>query len=246
MMRDEGRFMRKIKIGICEDDVTQLRFLQQQTEHFFAEKGFAVAVEMFESAEQLLFHYPSSMPFQCLLLDIGLKKMDGMDLAKRIRTIDKELSIIFITGEKEYVLEGYKVGAIRFLLKPYKPEDLAEALSSALQVQEEKSVEEYISFYLQGEYMKLKRNEIVLAEVCGHYLTIKSTKQDYNLKGSMKMLREEWKESCFVLANRSVLVNLENVEKITRTECFMSDGSIIPVSRGCYQNLNKSFVEWYM
>lgn len=238
--------MRRIQVGICEDDVTQLEYLQQETERFFAEKGFCAIVETFESAEQLLFHYPASMPFQCLLLDIGLKKMDGMDLAKRIRSEDKELPIIFITGEKGYVFEGYKVGAARYLLKPYKPEDLAEALSSVMQLWQEKAVEEYIVFCSQGEYIKLKRRDVLLAEVHGHYLSIKTKNQTYSFKGSMKVLREEWSDACFALANRSMLVNLQNVERITRTECFLSDGSSVPVSRGCFQNLNKSFVEWFM
>lgn len=238
--------MRKIQVGICEDDITQLNYLQQETKKFFAEKGFHAIVETFESAEQLLFHYPAGIPFQCLLLDIGLKKMDGMDLAKKIRLEDKELPIIFITGDKEYVFEGYKVGAVRYLLKPYKPEDLAEALSSAMQIQEEKSAEEYIGFRIQGEYVKLKKEDILFAEVNGHYLSIKTKTQEYHLKGSMKVLREEWADLCFVPVNRSMIVNLQNVERITRTECFLSDGSFVPVSRGCYQNLNKSFVEWFM
>lgn len=238
--------MKKIQVGICEDDVTQLEYLRQETKRFYMKKGFSVIVETFESAEQLLFHYPSGMPFHCLLLEIGLKKMDGMDLAKRIRSADKELPIIFITGEKGYVFEGYKVGAARYLLKPYKPEDLAEALSFVMQIQEEKSVEEYIGFCSNGEYVKLKRKDILLAAVHGHYISVKTKNQEYSFKGSMKMLREEWPDSCFVLANRSILVNLQNVERITRTECFLSDGSSVPVSRGCYQNLNKSFAEWFI
>lgn len=238
--------MDRIRVCICEDDVTQLEYLQQETEGFFRQKGLTAAVETFESAEQLLFHYPAGLPFQCLLLDIGLGKMDGMDLARKIRAQDRELPIIFITGEKGYVFEGYKVGAARYLLKPYKPEDLAEALSSVLQIQEERSEEEYLGFYFQGEYIKLKRKDVLLAEVHGHYISIKTKGQEYTFKGSMKVLREEWPDSCFVLANRSVLVNLQNVERITRTECFLSDGSSIPISRGCYQNLNKGFVEWFM
>lgn len=238
--------MKRLRVGICEDDVVQLSYLQQEVDRYFTENGFSVIVEVFESAEQLLFRYPSGMPFECLLLDIGLKKMDGMALAKKIRTKDRELPIIFITGEKEYVFEGYKVGAVRYLLKPYRPEDLAEALSSVLQMKKEQPAEEYLGFRFQGEYVKLNRRDILLAEVKGHYLYIRTKKEMYNYKGSMKQLREEWTDSCFALANRSVLVNLENVDRITRTECFLNDGTCVAVSRGCYQKLNQSFVEWFV
>lgn len=237
--------MRQLRIGICEDDVTQLKYLKQQVEAFYKESGILAVIESFESAEQLLFNYPEDLPFNCLLLDIGLKKMDGMALAKKIRNRDRDVSIIFITGERDYVFEGYKVGAVRFLLKPYTMEDLREALLCIADREPEKP-DEYIGIKIQGEYLKLKKKDILYAEVKGHYLSIKTSKQDYVLKGSMKKLKEELNDSCFVFASRSVLVNMENVEKIARTECILCGGICVSVSRGCYQHLNESFMKFYI
>ena len=50
---------------------------------------------------------------------------------------------------------------------------------------------------------------------------------------------------CFAAAHRSYLVNLAHVERITRTECLLSDGTKIPVSRGCYASLNQAFLQFY-
>lgn len=238
--------MKRIRIGICEDDSTQLNYLKQEVKSYYEKQDCEAVVEGFKSAEELLFQYPSGLPFHCLLLDIGLKEMDGVSLAKQIRNQDKELPIIFITGERDYVLEGYKVGAMRFLLKPYKQEDLAEALSCIWQRQEEQQPESYVGFFYQGEYRKLKKSDILFAEIRGHYLYIKTKECEYERKGSMKQLRQEWNDSCFCLANRSVLVNLYNVERITRTDCELCDGSSVKVSRGCYSELNRCFVEFFM
>lgn len=235
--------MKQLRIGICEDDETQCRYLQQEIKQYYDKIGMRVGIEVFQSAEALLFHYPLDLPFHCLLLDIGLKKMDGMDLAKRIRERDRALPIIFITGDRESVFDGYKVGAVRYLLKPYEKEDLEEALSCIREMGGERGTEEYIRFRYQGEYMKLKKSEILLAEVQGHYLCVKTREKEYTYKGSMKQLCQEWTEECFCMANRSVLVNVLNVEKITRTECYLTDGSMVSVSRGCYQNLNQVFMK---
>lgn len=238
--------MKRIRIGICEDDPVQLKYLKQEVESYYRKQEYEAVTEAFGSAEELLFQYPSGLPFHCLLLDIGLKKMDGVSLAKQIRNQDKELPIIFITGERDYVLEGYKVGAIRFLLKPYKPEDLSEALSCICQIREEQQAESYVGFQYQGEYRKLKKTEILFAEIRGHYLFIRTTESEYEMKGSMKQLQQEWGDDCFCLANRSVLVNLHNVERITRSDCELCDGSCVAVSRGCYPELNRRFVEYFM
>lgn len=234
--------MKQLQIGICEDDETQCRYLKQEIRQYCDRSGMHAEIEVFQSAEALLFQYPLDLPFHCLLLDIGLKKMDGMDLAKQIRERDRELPIIFITGDKDSVFDGYKVGAVRYLLKPYQKRDLEEALSCICEMVQGRGTEEYIGFRYQGEYMKLKKSEILLAEVQGHYLCVRTKEKEYTYKGSMKQLRQEWSEECFCMANRSVLVNVLNVEKITRTKCHLADGITVPVSRGCYQNLNQVFV----
>lgn len=233
----------QLRIGICEDDPVQLKYLQREIGTYYGKAGIPVETEAFHSAEALLFQYPADLPFQCLLLDIGLEKMDGMDLAKRIRERDREMAIIFITADRESVFEGYKVGAIRYLLKPYRREDLEEALSCIGMMDGERETVNYIGFHYQGEYLKLKKSDILLAEVEGHYLRVKTWEREYTCKGSMKQLREEWAQECFCLANRSVLVNVLNVERITRTECLLSDGSSVPVSRGRYPELNRAFVK---
>lgn len=237
--------MKPLRIGICEDDQTQLRYLQQEIEHYYKRNAIQVEIEVFQSAEELLFSYPKGLPFQCLLLDIGLKKMDGMDLARRIREHDRELMIIFITADRESVFEGYKVGAVRYLLKPYHKNDLEEALSCIGSVNTEQEVDNYIALHYQGEYLKIKKADILLAEVRGHYLCVKTKDKEYTYKGSMKQLREEWQDGCFCMANRSLLVNVCNIERITRTECVLADGTIVPVSRGCYPNLNQAFIDYY-
>lgn len=237
--------MERLYLGICEDDQIQADYLQQEIWQYCDRKGTQAVIEIFQSAEALLFQYPEALPFQCLLLDIGLKKMDGMELARQIRECDREIPIIFITGDRESVYEGYKVGAVRYLLKPYQKKDLEEALSFVWESRREQGTEEYIWLRYQGEYLKIRKSEILLAEVQGHYLCVKTKKEAYTYKGSMKQLCREWKDECFCLANRSVLVNIQNVERITRTECSLTGGIVVPVSRGCYPNLNQAFMKWY-
>ena len=246
LVRREKVTVNHLRIGICEDDPVQTTYLQQEIQRYYDRNGILAEIESFHSAEALLFRYPTELPFQCLLLDIGLKKMDGMDLARRIREYDRDISIIFITGDRDSVFDGYKVGAVRYLLKPYRRMDLEEALCCIRDTRREQGMEEYIGFRYQGEYRKLKKSDILLAEVQGHYLCVKTIQGEYTYKGSMKQLRQEWTDDCFCMANRSVLVNILNVERITRTECLLADGTVVPISRSCYQNLNQVFMRCFM
>lgn len=63
-----------------------------------------------------------------VFLDIMLGAMNGMELARSIRERDNRVQIIFLTGVQDYVYEGYEIGAVRYLLKPVRRQELEMAL----------------------------------------------------------------------------------------------------------------------
>lgn len=234
-----------IKIGICEDDITQQKYLKQEITSYYKQKKQEILVETFESAEELLFCYPIDLPFFCLILDIKMKEMNGMTLAMEIRKRDKEIQIIFITGDKDFVFDGYKVGAVRYILKPYHSNELIEALEHIELPEKNKVQEAYFCLNYMGDFLKLKKSDIFYVEVKGHYIFIQTKDGEYNYKESMKKIKEELVDKRFVMANRSILVNVQNIEKIIKSECILCDGKKIKVSRGCYKSLSEAFIDFY-
>lgn len=234
-----------LKIGICEDDKTQREYILQQIQSHYDECCQKVKIEAFESSENLMFNYPEELPFDCLILDIKMKKIDGMELAKWIRKKDSSIKIIFLTGDKDYVFDGYKVGAVRYILKPYKKQDLIEALNCVNESINERQIEETVYLSYQGSSLKLVKSDILFVQVKGHYIDIFTKSNQYNYKETLQNIRKTLNFEEFAMANRSVLVNLQHVEKITKTECLMDNGEKLSVSRGCYEDLNKAFIRYY-
>lgn len=260
-------------IGICEDEKVQLEYLVRQIKKYLeaiGEPSEKCRIEAFESAEELLFKYEQALPFDCLFLDIKMGKMDGMALAMDIRKRDKQIPIIFVTGDKDAVFDGYKVGAVRYLLKPISQEAVAEALEcvkaehlgEATGAKPQKS--DYFCFNYAGEYVKVDKSAIYTVEVQGHYITARTLSdnkvikggysekecdqmryKEYTFKETMKGIKEQLHDERFVQASRSVLVNLEHVESITRTECLLSGGEKVALSRSCYNEFNQAFIHFY-
>ncbi len=234
-------------IGICEDDETILEYLKLEVEKYYQQTNKKINIETFLNAEQLLFNYPKDLPFDCLILDIILKDMNGMELAKKVRQTDEQIQIIFVTGDKDFVFEGYKVGAVRYLLKPIKTFELIEALKQADResLKQSNNKKDYFCFDFSGDFVKLKKSNIIYIMVEGHYLTVKTMDRQYTYKGTIRHIKEKLDDDRFVLANRSVILNLDNVEQIEGKECVMSNGEKISISRGNYSKLNEQFIEYY-
>lgn len=231
-------------IGLCDDNDVQLNYFNSLITSWMSINSVRCNVFTYSSAEQLLFESDGSFPFDLLILDIQMGKMNGMELAKHIRAMDKDILIIFITGLKDYVFEGYEVGALRYLLKPVKEEQFMGLMDEAFSRIHQDNKRWYIFTY-NGEKIKLNFDDIIYIEALGHYIDLVSTNQRYNLKGSIGQISKELRGDDFLSTHRSYIINLKHVERINKSDCQMSNGTSIPVSRGNYQDLNKAFINYY-
>ena len=90
--------------------------------------------KLFASAKAFLDHPPATVP-HCLVLDISLPGLNGLDLQKRVMTERPEMPIIFITGHGDVPksVQAMKAGAVEFLTKPFANEVLLDAVRHALE-----------------------------------------------------------------------------------------------------------------
>jgi FixJ family two-component response regulator len=90
-------------------------------------------VETFASAQEFLAHRKENIP-SCLVLDVALPGLSGLDLQKQIQEANRDIPIVFITGHKDVPtsVRAMKAGAIEFLVKPFSEEELLGAIQQAV------------------------------------------------------------------------------------------------------------------
>jgi len=233
-----------VRIAIVEDEKDQYEYYRKMLEDWG--KGNAVRLNILYvgSAEEFLFKYDRQDLFDIIFLDVCMKEMNGMELAHEIRRFDRNVQIVFLTGASEYVFEGYEIGAVRYLIKPVDESKLAGALAACMEKLKNRH-EDYLTFRYLGENLKLSRNDIIYVQVEGHYLQMQTVNERYEWKDSLKEMVAKLDSDRFVMANRSIVVNLDYVNKITREECVLENGEAIPVSRGAYASLNDAFMKYF-
>lgn len=231
-------------IGICEDDLTQQNHLEKCIMAWADKRGHKILVNKFISAEQFLFEYEDVSDFDLLMLDIQLNHMTGMELAKEIRKKNRSVKIVFLTGVRDYAIEGYEVGAVRYLLKPLKIDVLEEVLDM---VWEDLQHRQEVSFvYVKnGQTFKVPYRQIIYAEANGHYSKLITSHETHEWKANFSGLMSDFKSQGFCLLKRGLLVNLRFVNRITKTDCILESGEKLPIAKSCYDELNKMFIAFY-
>ena len=195
-------------------------------------------MEKFTSGESFLFKFSEQKDFDILLLDIEMQGIDGVNLAKEIRKHNGYAEIIFITGYSDYISEGYEVNALHYLLKPVNPNKLFEVLTKAKE--RLKKNEKRLSVTENGEMYLIPLYEIKYIEVIKNYVTIHA-KRDFTVKKTLSEFENELDER-FYRMGRSFIINLKEIEKVTKTEVFLSNGTSLPLPRGQYDNINRAII----
>jgi FixJ family two-component response regulator len=147
-------------VYVVDDDVS----VREALEAMISSVGWDVV--SFDSAEDFLAYRPAALPC-CLVLDVGLPKLNGLDLQARIVGDRAEMPIIFITGfgDVPSTVRAMKAGAVEFLTKPFEAAAMLEAVASALE-RSRKAVEELaILRELQQRYDSLSRREREVMEM---------------------------------------------------------------------------------
>lgn len=231
-----------MRICFCDDEKSFHAVVDRMIEKWSVESKVVCEVFHYDSAEQMLFENEQNFSFDLIVLDIQMGKMDGIELARKIRERDSHVMIAFLTAVQDYVFEGYEVQAVRYLMKPVREEKLFELLN--LSSAASKTEPGYLVLEAEGEKEKIYLDDILAIESQGHYLNFHTAGKNLEQKGTMGSLLEKL-DSSFVQSHRSFIVNLSHVVKITKTDCILDNGESIPVSRGAYKKLNEEFIRFY-
>ena len=230
-----------LTISICDDNEEQTAELRKLLGEWSADKPFALSIDEYISAESFLFSYPDK-PCSLLLLDIEMSRMNGMELAKKLRRDGDMLPIVFITGYSEYMNEGYEVEALHYILKPPDKEKLFAVLDRYVK---RHTPESEILLETEEGVRHISPDAVTYCEAMGkkthvHFSDGQTIPCDMGISGMRKIFGND-----FVSCHRSYIVNLRYVRSIGKNEIFLDSGESIPVSRRLYKEINDKFIGFY-
>lgn len=229
----------KYKIIICDDEQDQIEYIASVVLAWSAKNSYTCDVTAFTSAESFLFEYEDNKAYDILLLDVEMKNITGIELAKQIRRDNNRAEIIFITSHFEFVGEGYEVDALHYLIKPLSAEKLMQVLNKAA---EKLSVQPpSVIINCDGETVKLFETDILYIESFLHYIIIRTRDKEYKIKERISAFEQKLSDD-FYRIHRSYLVSLKAITKISRTSVNIGKTEL-PLSRGKYDDINRAFIE---
>ena len=222
-------------IGVVEDEEAVRKQLTTYIDRYFEGDPQRYRISTFEDGDEILDNYSAS--YDLILLDIQLPRLNGMETAQRIRKLDENVYLIFVTNMANYAIKGYSVNALDFVLKPVNYLML-KALLSKVEKKLKDRASTYITLPTEKGMARVNVREITFVETRNHLSVVHTDHGDFTLRESMKNIEEMLKDQPVFRCNNCYLVNLSRVEGVESNEAIVAE-SHLTISRPRY----KAFME---
>lgn len=217
-----------LRIAICDDETNARDALRFQLEKILIEDAEEIVYEFSSgtNAASWLKTHPGEIDL--LFLDVEMKGLNGMETAKKIRTFDEQITLVFVTGYSDYVFDGYHVGALDYLMKPVAEEKLRQLIG---RVRTRSAQEESRTFTLKnmdGKW-RFRLLDILYFYSDRRKVTLVTAKGEYSFYARLDEIEEQLSPD-FVRIHQRYLINPAGVEYLG-SESVTINGRVLPCSR---------------
>ena len=236
-----------MRIAICEYDPIYIDTIRCYIDRWKIQKGIHnVVVVSYRSTEDLL-ELLEQQQFDLLFLDIMIpNEMNGFELAKKVRSLDPIVDIVFVTNDTDYATLGYKVRALRYITKPFSTEQIYDALDATYH----KTVFDFtnkIAFPLKEGIASLSYHSILYVEADAHYsiLVRADNEEKLHIRAPFSQMCKWLAQGPFLQTHRSYLINLMYAEKIRNQQIHLSGGYTVPIGIRFKEKVEKIYASYY-
>ena len=165
------------------------------------------------------------------MFDGILFDLDGLDAARRLREVDQDVCLIFLTSMAQYAIRGYEVAALDFVIKPLAYDLFKIKLEKAIA---RIRVDESFHIQVSNGIKTVRFSQLRYVESSKHYLYFHTGTDTHRMRGSMRDITAAFLANGFAAASGSLLLNLSYVEQASGSEVTVA-GEHFSVAR-TYKN----------
>lgn len=219
-----------MRIAIVDDDAGDCRWLAEQLEGLLARRWLEGTVFSFAGGEEFLTA-ARARRFDLVFLDIYMGGLDGVSIARELRAFDRDCLLVFSTSSPDHALEGYRVQAAQYLVKPWGTEELEQLFDQLARLLP--ASEKYVELRSGRQKVRVYLGRILWAEHFQHQVCIHTTGGDtISIRitfGAFSALLAS--DARFFICGRGLLVNLDHAADFDGSVFLLDDGARCPVSR---------------
>ncbi len=172
---------------------------------------------------------------------------NGLQVAQRVRAVNRSAAIVFCTHYAQYAVKGYEVNAVGYLVKPIDYVSFKRNLEKTIEILARYQAQKY-SIKTKNGVDVIPVTDIVYVEVQLHniiYRTLANGKLvEHFSRGTMRGVYAELCDNDFCRCGAAYIVNLRHITAVRNKEIHLHGGVVLPISRKFYKTFSDAFVRY--
>lgn len=232
-----------LKIAICDDEQLYRQKIQNLVSNYMVNHDLAHEFYLFSSGRDFLESSKTGVEYDIVFMDISMDTMDGIQTAMQLRAFCTDTFLVLVTAFIDYVLEGYKVNAMRYLMKDALENSIAECMDAILL----KMRTAQVTFSFMDGERRLCTDSILYVESRKHksiFFCMEKTRKTHEIYCKLDAIEQKLSGYGFLRIHKSYLVNMKHIRKISNYTAFLDTGEELAVPRPRFQKAREAFVAY--
>lgn len=230
-----------IKIAIIDDENAFVEQIRGYLQRFVGETGTECSLTPFTSGVDFISDY--SPLYDIVFMDIEMPIMNGMETAQKLRQVDQDIPIVFMTNMAQMAIKGYEVNALDFMVKPISYMSFAQKLKKAVDYIK-KNDNFSLALKTKEGFRRVYARDIRYIEVFGHFLIYHTMNEDLEVRGVLSQAADEMEPYGFLRCSNCFLVNLHYVETFDSNTVSIG-GMKLPISRRRKKDFSEQLANYF-
>lgn len=225
-----------MKIAICDDEKVYVEKIGKIVESFFSTKNIECSIECFFCGEDLI---ACDEIFDIVFLDIEMKKLNGIETAKKLNNKSNHTKIFIFTSHNQYLDDAMDLNIFRYIDKSSSPERIVAGLQKAL---ENLQLNDIVILTADKESVIISKNDIIYIEVKYKKVYVHTINEKYISRQKMEYFKDQLDTGFFAVPHNSFIVNMNHIKRFKRDSLDLTGGYNIAVASRKQASFKKQFM----
>lgn len=229
-------------IAVCEDDSYDAKKVINCIEFYFVNYRAQYTIDHFYSGESFVANMYNKN-YDIVFFDVHMDQLDGIETARKLREIDSNVAIVFMSRSVEDVFRCFDVAPLNYLLKPVSYEKISSIAESYI-AKLRKTRQEYYVFSFDNVIHRVPLDEIIYFESNLRIIIVKTFTREYRFYGKLTDVERQLSDKSFVRCHQSFIVNMRHIMQIDNNSITTTTNERITISRGKTQVIKEKFLDY--
>ncbi|WP_268875617.1 LytR/AlgR family response regulator transcription factor [Clostridium sp. Marseille-P2415] len=215
---------------VCDNNKIDLK-IQKLLCEISHELNIHLDVKIFNKSKEIIKHAISNN-IDIVLLETDMPEIDGITIGKKLKSLNQNIEIVFLTFNKSYALDAFRIGAAGYVIKPILYYDFKYVFRRVITIVQayKENHNTALTFNVHRDKKRICQNNILYIEKYKNKCNIKTSEHEFSIYTSIKNLLPKLDDFMWQI-NQGTIINSKYIDKVHKNEVTLKYGKCVTISR---------------